>query len=238
MYINGIRIDPNIEEIERIINHADKVNEVDNTSKNLNPYSDTDSYNLGTIQLTLGFNAKTNSELQKLIGSLILSLSNSTLKFDDLDNMNFYTAYSEKKIVNDAMENDLTDGWYETISFNLTILSIYEEEIIHNTRNETSTAITLNSSCDTPCIIEVTPMIDMIDIRIEGLSIDPIIINGLELSKTIIVDGENRKVTLNGANVFSKTDMWQYPKLVPGVNDIKFSREKCNINIRYKPKYI
>lgn len=237
MYINGRKIDSDIEVIEYTMKSAEEVNEVQNISSVNYTYIDFDNYNPGTLELKCGFNADTYKELQDLIGNFTLSLSKATLKLDDLD-INMDVAYSENRVENDAIENDLTDRWYEVVTYELIVISKYGDEIIFNNNMATSGSITLNSNRDTPCIIEITPTIDMIDIKIEGLSVDPIIINGLEMSKTIIVDGENRKVTLNGANAFSKTDMWQYPLLESGFNNIKFSRDKCNINIRYKPRWI
>ena len=39
-------------------------------------------------------------------------------------------------------------------------------------------------------------------------------------------------------NKFGDTDMWSFPVLQPGINTIKLTESNCNINIKYKPRYI
>ena len=90
----------------------------------------------------------------------------------------------------------------------------------------------------TQAIVEITPTNEISDITLEGLSDDPIIIKKLKANKTVVVDGELQKVTVDGVNKYGDTDMWDFPRLIPGENNIKVSRNNCNITIRYKPRFI
>ena len=87
-------------------------------------------------------------------------------------------------------------------------------------------------------ILEITPTIDMIDLRITGLSEDTLVIKNLKGNKTIVIDGIEGTVTQGGINKFDDTDMWEFPFLVPGSNLITLSKNTCNIKIKYNPRFI
>lgn len=89
-----------------------------------------------------------------------------------------------------------------------------------------------------PIIVEITPIIDMIDFKITGLSEDPLILRNLKGNKTIIIDGINGTVTQDGINKFEDTEMWEFPFLVPGKNNITLSKDTCNITIKYNPRFL
>ena len=101
--------------------------------------------------------------------------------------------------------------------------------------NKTINAI---GNLTTPAIIEITPSVYISDIKLEGLADDPIIITNIDANKTVIIDGELQKVTVDGVNKYSDTDMWDFPRLIPGYNLIKVSRNNCDIKIKYKPRFI
>ena len=67
---------------------------------------------------------------------------------------------------------------------------------------------------------------------------DPIIIINLTANKTVILDGELQKVTVDGVNKYGDTDMWDFPRLKPGANKITVSKNNCDIKIKYKPRFI
>ena len=65
-----------------------------------------------------------------------------------------------------------------------------------------------------------------------------ILIKNLTANKTVILDGELQKVTVDGVNKYSDTDMWDFPRLKPGGNKITVNKNNCNIKIKYKPRFI
>lgn len=121
--------------------------------------------------------------------------------------------------------------------FQLTFIGYnLENEVIETINRITSKTIDVTGNIKVPIILEITPVIDMIDIKINGVSEDPLVIRNLKGNKKIIID--EGTVTEDGINKFNDTDMWEFPFLVPGKNNITLSKDTCNITIKYNPRYI
>lgn len=89
-----------------------------------------------------------------------------------------------------------------------------------------------------PAIVEITPSLDIIDLKLEGLANDPIIIRNLHANKKIILNGKEETILEEGKNKFSDTDFWEFPFLTPGTNSITLSKNSCNVVIKYEPRYL
>lgn len=123
--------------------------------------------------------------------------------------------------------------------FQLTFIGYnLENEVIETINRIASKTVDAFGNYKVPIIMEITPVIDMIDLKITGLSEDPLIVKNLKGTKTIIIDGIDGTVTQDGINKFNDTDMWEFPFLVPGKNNILLSKDTCNITIKYNPRYI
>lgn len=114
----------------------------------------------------------------------------------------------------------------------------FGEEIEESIIKEKNKTILVKGNQETPAVVEIIPVVDIIDITLEGLADDPIKINNLKQNKKVILDGELQIITVDGVNKFGDTDMWDFPSLKPGSNTIKISRSDCNIKIKYKPRFI
>lgn len=121
--------------------------------------------------------------------------------------------------------------------FQLTFIGYnLENEVVETINRATSKTIDVTGNIKVPIKLEITPIIDMIDLKITGLSDDPLIVKNLKNNKKIIIgDGT---VTQDGINKFEDTDMWEFPFLVPGKNTITLSKDTCNITIKYNPRFI
>lgn len=113
-----------------------------------------------------------------------------------------------------------------------------DEEVIETINRIKNKAILGKGNTKVPCIVEITPIIDMIDLTITGLSEDPLIVKNLKGNKTVIIDGIKGTVTQDGINKFDDTDMWEFPFLIPGSNNITVNKDTCNITIKYNPRFI
>lgn len=123
--------------------------------------------------------------------------------------------------------------------FQLTFIGYnLENEVAQTINRVTSKTIDVTGNIKVPIKLEITPVIDMIDLKITGLSEDPLIVKNLKINKTIIIDGIEGTVTQDGINKFEDTDMWEFPFLVPGKNNITLSKDTCNITIKYNPRFI
>lgn len=161
--------------------------------------------------------------VSKLLGEVTLNLDGYTNLFNvvlkDSKTEKTKSKYTYKKVLNFI--------GYE-----------YKEQIIEEVNRVTSKTLNITGNLITPAIVEVTPTTDLVDIRLEGLADDPIVIKNLTANKKIIIDGELQKITVDGKNKYSDTDMWDFPRLKPGQNTITVSRNSCYIKIKYKPRYI
>lgn len=123
--------------------------------------------------------------------------------------------------------------------FQLTFIGYnLENEVTETINRITSKTINALGNYPVPITMEITPIIDMIDLKITGLSEDPLIVTNLKGNKTIIIDGINGTVTQDGINKFDDTAMWEFPFLVPGKNNISVSKDTCNITIKYNPRFL
>lgn len=188
------------------------------------------NYKFKKLSFKLDILCKNSNELEIMKSNLIKELAISTIKFDDID---FY--------YRGAMDGDISIKYImpgnETLDVSM-LVTAESKEIIDYMNGIFTKTIDLNSNTETPIIMEITPTISMQDLSIQGLSEIPITIKNLEVNKKIILDGEKSKVTQNNSNKFMDTDIWEFPRLVPGKNIVTLSRNNCNITLKYKPKWI
>ena len=106
-------------------------------------------------------------------------------------------------------------------------------------------SITVKGNDEAPCIVEITPSIDLASVEIDGIAYnhisgdkETITIRNLKAGKTVIINGEDCTVLQEGANKFADTDMWEFPVLKSGANTISCSSDKCTVTLKYKPRYV
>lgn len=152
------------------------------------------------------------------------------IKFKNLSH--FYHVY----LLDHNIEDTDFDEWlYLNIEF---VGYEYSTQVLETMNRITSKTINVKGNEETPAIVEITPSVSIIDIVLTGLSDEPIILKNLTGGKKVIVDGEEGLITVDGANKFGDTDMWEFPRLRPGANTITVSRNNVDINIKYKPRFI
>lgn len=183
-----------------------------------------------SLSLKLLFQGSSRNDVNNKINSFMAQVSECDIKFKNLEH--YYHCYYESS----NREETKIDEWlFVNINF---ICYEYDEEKTFNFNGLEEFTINNIGTDVTPAILEITPNINIANITIEGLADDPIIIKNLNVNKKIILDGELQKITVDGINKFSDTEMWDFPKLNPGINLIKVNRNTCNIKIKYKPRFI
>lgn len=119
----------------------------------------------------------------------------------------------------------------------------YGAEIAETTNERT---ITINNigNLKAPAIIEIVPLINLVDITITGAVKNlltgedkDIVIKDLINGQKTIIDGESGLVTQAGENKFNDVDMWDFPILRQGVNTITVDKD-VKLTVRYKPRYL
>lgn len=122
----------------------------------------------------------------------------------------------------------------------------YKDYVSVSANVTASKTITVQGDYPVPCIIEIIPQVNVISsLTIKGAArnkitgeLEDILIKNLTKGNKVVIDGENGTVTEGSSNKFADTELWEFPSLLPGNNEITFSNTQSNITIKYKPRYI
>ncbi|XZM78708.1 phage distal tail protein [Clostridium perfringens] len=182
-----------------------------------------------SINIKLYIEGKNENEILAKISEILNICKSGIIKFNDIDY--FYNFFIE------SHEEELIADFAYTLTLNLKATYKFLKENTISFTDYTKD-INMQGNVKTPCIIEIIPNIDLVDLTINGLSNDPIIIKNLHANKKIILNGEDGTITEGGINKFKDTDFWEFPFLLPKTNTIKLSKNNCNIAIKYKPRFL
>lgn len=198
-------------------------------SKSLSPIFPKQKFKFISIEIKLYIKGESESDVKAKVGLLIDKCKECNLKFED-------DFYYKSFLINSNTENTLRK---DTKKLNLSFIGYsYKEEVTEVMSKIITKTINVQGNLEAPAIVEIAPTTELADVTLEGLADDPIIIKNLTANKTVILDGELQKVTVDGVNKYGDTDMWNFPRLKPGVNTIKVDKNNCDIKIKYKPRYI
>ena len=96
-----------------------------------------------------------------------------------------------------------------------------------------------NGTAPAPCKITIIPQIDFVVLTIEGVSGKPIKVSHVNVNDALVIDGENRIITINDEPAFNNFDGWEFPKLMPGENHIKIvNGAHTQISVEFNTRYI
>lgn len=96
-----------------------------------------------------------------------------------------------------------------------------------------------NGTAPAPCVVTIIPKVDFLKLVIEGLTETPITFTGLKTNQTLVIDAEERTVTVDGEDAFAQYDAWEFPKLQPGANQVTIvNGTSATISIEYSANYI
>ncbi len=181
------------------------------------------------INLQFLIQDKDNDSAYTNMSNLVKQLEKSVIKFDDLSF--YYDCY----IVSKSNEN-ITDGIF-TLSVELKSGYAYKPEVTEYANRALTKTINIDGNLIAPCIVEIIPAANLIDLKVTGFGAD-FTLKNLAVNQKIIVYGEEGIITQNGINKFSEWDGWEFPYLKPGTNILSFSKNLCDISIKYKPRWI
>ena len=203
MKINNIDSDSiNLNLIDREIIEAEIINNSEWLDNSLEPITENLIFKYKLIKLEFLIEENTEDLAIKKISKLTEMLSDAVLKFDDLS-MSF-------KGQLDSIESDkITIGKY-SVYIDFKSGFGYDSEITKTITNTGS--ITLDSTMDTPVILEVTANKNIPALTITGLGEDIVLYN-VKNNIPIIIDGNSKIVNEN-------YESWGFPKLKTGVNNI------------------
>ena len=237
MLINNKNIaDYGIEILDKKVNTSSFSTTKNWSNQALTPILINKKFTYGSMELTLLISCKLEKDIKTTKSNFIMNISESIIKDDD-----FYYKVTLNSVADgeEVFKNKLNGMYCEKFSINLIIDEKYKEEIIKDiTLSNNKFIINVEGNTETPCILEIVPSQAMVDLVIQGVTENPIKVNDISINSSLVINGEDEIITLNGANKFSDSDMWAFPVLKPGENEITFSKNYFNGKIKYKPRFI
>ena len=96
-----------------------------------------------------------------------------------------------------------------------------------------------NGTAPAPCKITIIPQIDFVVLTITGVSQKHIKMTNISVNDVVVIDGENRIVTVNDVSAFNNYDGWEFPKLQPGENKISMQNgAHLQLSVEFNARYL
>lgn len=186
---------------------------------------------LGSMTMTIYFRGKNRATLERTMSSFMQNFRSSCIMEEIRGFKGKYKGF-------------LTDDDYEkTLEKEKRILTLefdgffFDDEAEGLFDQKLEGKLYAEGSRDTPCIIEVTAKADLTNYKIT-LNGEPYTIENLMNGETIVINGKTGKITKEGDNAFGSVDLWAFPKLQTGRNDLTFSTNGARVTVRYSPMWL
>lgn len=129
-------------------------------------------------------------------------------------------AVSEPEVV-------LPEKQYVTFTF-----AALRHEEMKQARFASSGALKVAGNLPADCIVSITPNVNMGSVSIMGVTL-----KNLSAGLVVVIDGISKMVLEGARNKFGDTDLVEFPKLQPGINEITVPGD-VTIEIKYYPLYL
>lgn len=171
--------------------------------------------------------AGSKEECEIIMSSIMNDFDSGELQ---LDNMNFTYEFDFK-----SEDRELVKRWL--YSYKIT-LSAYNKKGVSKTVAFSGKEKTflMEGTTKSPAIVTITPDIALVSLTVKGITDEAITIKDIARNAKIVIDGQNCTITENGQNILDKTDLWEFPRLMPGKNIIKLDNS-CSVKIDYRAFY-
>lgn len=179
------------------------------------------------IPISLSFSVKGDTEQEVLINisNLMNQLKECTLKFDDLD-------YVIDCTTDDQPDLTRINSTLYQLDIELEGYRKYKDYIAITANNALNTIINNPGNLEAPAVVEITPSVNLATITVGSFTV-----KNFTANKTVVVNTEDYLVLQDGVNKFADFD-GNFPILNPGTNTINISNASCNINVKFKPRWL
>lgn len=170
---------------------------------------------------------KSKEECELTMSSIMSDFDSGELQ---LDNMNFTYDFDFK-----SEDRELVKRWLYSYKINL---NAYSKKGILRTVEFTGKEKTLvmEGTAKSPAIVTIIPDIALVSFTVTGITDEAITIKDIARNANVVIDGQNCTITENGQNILYKTDLWEFPRLIPGKNIITLDNS-CSVKIDYRAFY-
>ena len=172
---------------------------------------------------------KSHEDVLSNISNFTSELKRCTLKFDDLD---FY--YDCTLETSNIVHHNILE---KTLEIEFKCAYTYKTAITENMDKQNTKVINSPGNLPSAAIVSIVVPIDTISYTINGFE-DIIVVNNLHANMPVLIDGEKCMVIENGQNKFADVDMWSFPVVKPGENNISTDNSNSIVTIQYKPKWL
>ncbi len=194
------------------------------------------------MKVTVMIRGSTRQEIWRKSGNFISELLEPCdIKLDGFDH--HYILY----LTNPEQTETSLNRWHKAT---LELYGYEQGEEVTTVTTAKDFIITNEGNQETPVIIELTPLIGLTSVTLNGLVRDqntgeekPTVIKNLTKDKVVRIDGEKGLITEAGSNKFKDMELWDFPSLLPGENHItveclESQQELVSIAVKYKPRFI
>jgi hypothetical protein len=179
------------------------------------------------MTLTILLEATTEAETESQFSALIRSLMDCTLVFDGLSKR--YDCHFKGK----AEPKRLTArAWL--LEIDLLCHRTYLPEVIITANSVGLKSITSLGAMQSPCLITVTPTVDIAEFVIQGFDSE-IRIRDLAANKPHVIDGYLFRYLKDGVNDIGNYNDFEWPTLPVGTTELIFSHTTANVTVQYYP---
>lgn len=170
---------------------------------------------------------KSKEECELTMSSIMSDFDSGELQ---LDNMNFTYDFDFK-----SEDRELVKRWLYSYKINL---NAYSKKGILRTVEFTGKekTILMEGTSKSPAIVTITPDIALVNLTVTGITDEAITIKDIARNAKVVIDGQNCTITENGQNILDKTDLWEFPRLMPGKNIITLDNS-CSVKVDYRAFY-
>ncbi len=170
---------------------------------------------------------KSKEECELTMSSIMSDFDSGELQ---LDNMNFTYDFDFK-----SEDRELVKRWLYSYKINL---NAYSKKGILRTVEFTGKekTILMEGTAKSPAIVTITPDIALVNLTVTGITDEAITIKDIARNAKVVIDGQNCTITENGQNILDKTDLWEFPRLMPGKNIIILDNS-CSVKVDYRAFY-
>lgn len=180
-------------------------------------------------KITLKYFVEGENEKDTLlnISNLIKAHIKTVLKFSDLN-----LKYNVK--IESHTPKQIKDRFYELDIVLKSDFKLDQDKAV--TINE-SKSIKCTSNVDTPARITITSEGNYTGLVI-GINDDTINVPSIKAGDVLIIDGNDYIISYNGEDNLNVVDLWRFPVLKSGDNDISINKANISLKIEYTERFI
>lgn len=179
------------------------------------------SIGLRSVTLKIDFEGETMNEITR-------SISEFTERLHEGSEILLPDGFTYSCVFKNASTPTEKTPWILQVEFTL---EGYRHGALETLTLTSSGSIFVDGNCETPAILRITTSAK--SAMVCGISV-------YNIDGEVVIDGYKKKVMQNGVNKFGDTDMTEFPKFVPGYQQIDIAAEgnaEIAVDVSYYPIY-